>query len=99
MTNYEISRNNTTMDINDSQKILEWLMDMQENNKPIDCVPIKYTDKDGLIVNFGHDITGKLSGEHFDYKIAKQRVINSAQAYIDRLKNEKFAKSIGYGYK
>lgn len=32
------------------------------------------------------------TGEHFDYKIAKQRVINSAQAYIDRLKNEKFAK-------
>lgn len=89
MTNYEISRNNTTMDINDSQKILEWLMDMQENNKPIDCVPIKYTDKDGLIVNFGHDITGKLPGEHFDYTEdgAKTKLIYSVgtkiSCYID----------------
>ena len=59
---------------------------------------IEYSAGDKMLVPCFFDVHfSKLAhadetGEHFDYKIAKQRVINSALAYMDRLRNETFDK-------
>ena len=91
MKNYEIKNGITVEDINNSENILNYLMDMQENKNPVNCTPIKYSETDGLIINFGCGIVGKLSGENFDYtgEFNKAKLIYSVgtniTCYIDKI--------------